>query len=71
MKRVCDNCARSAVGATVFHRRDGLVRVDCDDCHARRISPRMSPQTRRILVALWLVLLATQVPWLISRLSPT
>jgi hypothetical protein len=71
MKLVCDNCARPAVGATVFHSRDGLVRVECDDCHARRISPGMSPGTQRILVALWLVLLATQMPWLISRFSPT
>jgi hypothetical protein len=70
MKLVCDSCAGAAVGATVFHSRDGLVRVECDDCHARGISPRMSSHQQRIMVALWLVLLASQVPSLISRLPP-
>jgi hypothetical protein len=71
MKLVCDTCAKPAVGATVFHRRDALVRVECDECHARGLSPRFSSKQQRIMIALWLVLLASQVPSLISWFPPS
>jgi len=70
MKFVCDNCARPAVGATTYHVRDGLVRVECDKCHARRTAPSIPLRIRCVAAALWLVLLGTQTPWIVSRLSP-
>ncbi len=69
MKLVCDTCGRPAMGATTFHGPDGLVRVECDECHLRRISPPLPPKVQRIAVALWLILLLFPTAWLLGRFS--
>ncbi|HLH21913.1 MAG TPA: hypothetical protein VK066_05290 [Chloroflexota bacterium] len=69
MKFVCDTCAKPARGATAYHGRDGLVRVECLDCHARRLSRPILASVQVIGVALWLLLLGTQLPWILGRLS--
>jgi hypothetical protein len=69
MKLVCDSCAQPAPGATAFHRRDGLVKVECSECHGRRISPSIPLNVQRTALALWLILLATQTPGILSQLS--
>jgi hypothetical protein len=66
----CIGCAKPAAGATAFHNRDGLVRVECDECHARRITLRIPVRVQCIGVALWLMLLVTQTLSVLSHLTP-